>query len=62
MMEVPGQIPHPDGMLLIEQAGQRRRTAFEKYIGALRKYKKALKQVGVPAESTAGAQKEDHLD
>jgi hypothetical protein len=49
-------------MLLIEQAGQRRRTAFEKYIGALRKYKKALKQVGVPAESTAGAQKEDHFD
>jgi YesN/AraC family two-component response regulator len=50
MMVVPGEIPHPDGMLLLEQAGQRRRTAFEKYIGALRKYKQALKQGGVPAD------------
>jgi YesN/AraC family two-component response regulator len=62
MMEVPGEIPHPDGMLLLEQSGQKRRTAFEKYIGALRKYKKALKQEGLPAESTAQMKKEEHSD
>jgi YesN/AraC family two-component response regulator len=63
VMEVPDEIPHPDGMLRLEQAGQRRRTAFEKYIQALRKYKVALKRGGVvPAESTTEAQKEDHFD
>jgi CheY-like chemotaxis protein len=62
MMEVPSEIPHPDGMLLLEQAGQRRRTAFEKYIGALRNYKKALKQGGVPSEFTAEARKDHHSD
>jgi two-component system, response regulator, stage 0 sporulation protein F len=53
LMEVPSKIPHPDGTLLIEQAGQKRRTAFEKYIKALRKYRTALKQGGVPV-------REDH--
>jgi YesN/AraC family two-component response regulator len=62
MTEVPGEIPHPDGMLLLEQAGQRRRTAFEKYIRTLRNYKKALRQGGVPTESTTEAQQEDHFD
>lgn len=62
MLGVPSKIPHPDGSLLIERAGQRRRIAFEKYIEALRRYRKALKQGGVPAESAAEVQKEDHLE
>jgi DNA-binding response OmpR family regulator len=61
MLEVPGEIPHPDGMLLIEQAGQRRRTAFEKYIEALREYRTALKLRGVPGDSVKN-KKEDHRD
>ncbi len=61
-MEVPGEIPHPDGLLLLERAGQRRRAAFEKYIGALRKYKQALKQGGVPPEPSLRTRKKDHSD
>jgi YesN/AraC family two-component response regulator len=62
ILDVPSEIPHPDGTLRLEQAGQKRRTAFEKYIKALRRYKQALKQGGVLAESTMEARKEDHFD
>jgi CheY-like chemotaxis protein len=45
--DVPSGIPHPDGMLRIERAGQKRKAAYEKYQAAFRRYKEALRRGGV---------------
>jgi CheY-like chemotaxis protein len=42
--EVPSDIPHPDGSLIIEKAGQKQTAAYEKYLAAHRKFIAALKK------------------
>uniref|UniRef100_Q01WE1 Uncharacterized protein n=1 Tax=Solibacter usitatus (strain Ellin6076) TaxID=234267 RepID=Q01WE1_SOLUE len=38
MREVPQAIPHPDGSLVIRQAGAEMNFALQRYIDALRRY------------------------
>jgi YesN/AraC family two-component response regulator len=42
--EVPSSIPHPDGSLIIQKAGQKQKAAYEKYLAAHRKFIAALKK------------------
>jgi YesN/AraC family two-component response regulator len=55
LSEIPSQLPAPDGSLLIEKAGRKRKTAYLKYMDSLHKYKASLKQ---PAQSKS-AEPED---
>jgi YesN/AraC family two-component response regulator len=47
LSDVPSQIPHPDGALRIERAAFKRRTTYDRYFHASRKYKEALQACGV---------------
>jgi CheY-like chemotaxis protein len=54
IMEVPSEVPHPDGTLLIQKAGQNRQMAYEKYVTAFRTYRKALQQGGALGQTHRG--------
>lgn len=47
LLDVPSQIPHPDGELRIERAALRGTATYERYMQAFHKYRRALKAYGV---------------
>jgi CheY-like chemotaxis protein len=59
LLDVPSQIPNPDGTARIERAALKRRTAYEQYFQAFHKYKEALKACGVLGVTTEKAGPED---
>jgi CheY-like chemotaxis protein len=46
LSEIPTEIPFPDGSLRIQKAGNKRKTAYSKYMEALKAYRTSLRQNG----------------